>query len=179
MAEEQVEATAIEDQAEEPQVQAVQEPEPQAQAQAAPADTTDWKAEARKWEARAKENKAKADAYDAAEEERKSDLQKATERAERLESELKALKDKQARDAAVKKAAKEYGVDEDTLSRMSGDVDENAAFLKSKEPAKPAYPQVRDNGEIAVKGVTRDDIAAIKDPVERVRARAANLKLYQ
>ena len=72
---------------------------------------TDWKAEARKWEARAKENKAKADAYDEAQEAAKSDLQKAQERIAQLEQEKdeRAKKDEHA--ALVKKVMAEQKVD--------------------------------------------------------------------
>ena len=179
MAEEQVETTTTEVQEQEQQAQAGQQPAPEAKAQAEPKDPTDWKAEARKWEARAKENKAKADAYDAAEEERKSDLQKATERADRAEAELKAIKEEQERARAVKDAAARYGVDEETLSRMGGDIESNAEFLKSRKPPQPAYPQVNDRGEIPVKAVTEEDIESIKDPVERVRKRAQHIDLYK
>ena len=147
--------------------------EQQAQVQAEPVETTDWKAEARKWEARAKENKAKADAYDEAQEAAKSDLQKALERAEKAEAESKALRDEKARNAAVKAAAASYGVDEETLSRMGGDIDSNAAFLKAKQDAKPpaAYPQVKDNGEIQLsKPLTLEEIDRIEDYRERLAA---------
>lgn len=40
------------------------------------ADTTDWKAMARKWEARPKENAGKARAYDELQEQSKTELQR-------------------------------------------------------------------------------------------------------
>ena len=157
----------------------IEEEQPQAQAQAEPAaDTTDWKAEARKWEARAKENKAKADKYDEAQEAAKSDLQKAVERAERAEAESRALKEEQERARAVKAAAAAWGVDEDTLSRMGGDVEANAEFLKEKQSKTPAYPQVRDRGEVPVPKITKEEIRSIKNRAERRKAIAENLDKF-
>lgn len=48
-------------------------------------DKTDWKAEARKWEGRAKENSAKAQKFDAAEQEKLSEIEKANLRATNAE----------------------------------------------------------------------------------------------
>lgn len=48
-------------------------------------DATDWKAEARKWQTRAKENKSAADRLAALEESQKTEQQKVTERAEAAE----------------------------------------------------------------------------------------------
>lgn len=55
-------------------------------------DTTDWKAEARKWEARAKENAPAARKLAELEESQKSEIQKAQERAEAAERELATTK---------------------------------------------------------------------------------------
>jgi hypothetical protein len=90
---------------------------------------TDWKAEARKWEGRAKANKAKADQWDAQEEANKTELEKALARAERLKAELDGVKAEQARAAEVEKAAREHGVSAALLSRMSGDVAEGIGRL--------------------------------------------------
>lgn len=150
MAEGQTQATS-EGQAQEPQAQAATATEPQAQAQAAPADATDWKAEARKWEARAKENKSKADAYDEAQEAAKSDLQKAIERAERAEKLNADYEAEKARDAAVKAVAAEVGVDAELLALMKGntpdEITANAKTLKAKLDAQQKYPEVKDAGE--------------------------------
>ena len=108
---------------------------------------TDWKAEARKWEERAKANKAKADQWGAFEEKNKTELQKANEKAEKYKAELEAIKADQDRVAEVAKAAKEAGVDEALLARMSGDVSENAKFLKEIQGSTRRYPPTRDNGE--------------------------------
>lgn len=57
---------------------------------APPAQETDWKAEARKWEERAKANKSAAEKLAEIEEASKTETQKALERAERAEKALAA-----------------------------------------------------------------------------------------
>ncbi len=110
---------------------------------------TDWKAEARKWEERAKANKAKADQWDAQEEASKTELQKANELAEKYKRQLDGIAAERKRAEAVKAAAEKYRVDADMLSRMGGDVEENAKWLSEREGAEPAhrYPRTRDKGE--------------------------------
>lgn len=103
-------------------------------------DTTDWKAEARKWEDRAKANRK---AQEAAEEAlaAKSDY-------DSIKSELDALKAEKARAEAVKAAAIKYGVDAEYLARMEGaDVEENAKWLSER----PKYAPVHDGGEANAK----------------------------
>lgn len=56
------------------------------------ADETDWKAEARKWEGRAKENKAAADELEKLREAQKSDEEKRAEREAERDKELAAYK---------------------------------------------------------------------------------------
>ena len=62
---------------------------------------------------------------------------------------------------------------------MSGDVDENAAYLKQTMANAPKYGQVADGGESTPPVITRESIDAIKDPVERIQMRAQHLELYQ
>ena len=109
---------------------------------------TDWKAEARKWEERAKANKAKADQWDAQEQANKTELQKATELAEKYKKRLDGIEAERKRAESVKKAATEYGVDPDMLARMGGDVEENAKWLKERsDTGARRYPPTRDKGE--------------------------------
>ena len=91
----------------------------------------------------------KAKAYDEAEEANKSELQKAIEERDKIAAKLKAMEDEKARAEAVAKAAAEHGVDADLLSRMGGDVEENAQFLKEKNETAPMYGHVPDGGEAA------------------------------
>ncbi len=81
---------------------------------------TDWKAESRKWEQRAKQSEAA----------------------------LNELKAAQERNASVAAAAEKHGVPADVLSRMEGDAEENAKLL-AKALGGKAYPQTRDNGDAA------------------------------
>ena len=91
----------------------------------------------------------KAKAYDEAQEAAKSELQRAVERAEKAETELAGIKQEQERAALVAKLAAEKGVSAEMLSRMAGDVAENAEWLAAHDATKPKYPSVTDNGEVS------------------------------
>ena len=88
----------------------------------------------------------KAKAYDEATEASKSELQKAVEERDKFKAKLEAMEAEQARAEKVAKVAAENGVDAQLLARMSGDVDENAAFLK-EQLGKAKFPSVPDHGE--------------------------------
>ena len=144
------------------------EPQPQG-------DGTDWKAEARKWENRAKENR---DAQKAAEEAlaaKSGDYDSVKAELEAAVAERDKLRVEKERADEVAEAAKAHGVDAELLARMSGDVEANAEYLASM----PIYKPVHDGGERKAEPITRESIEAIKDPVERVRTRAQHLDLYQ
>lgn len=132
------------------------------------------------------ELKAKAARLDELEEAKKSELEKANDatakakaQAEDWKARYEALEaeNQRARDIAAKAA--EYGVDADMLSRMEGDVDENARFLKAREEAKPKFGDMHDGGEQPPAEMTLEDIRAIKNPAERVRARAEYLATHK
>jgi len=125
------------------------------------------------------ELKTKAAAYDEAAEASKSELQKAVEERDKLKAKLDKLEADAKRAEQVAKAAAEHGVDAELLSRMSGDVEENAKFLKEQMASVPKYGSVPDGGEQQPPTITREAIEAIKDPLERVRTRAQHLDLYQ
>ena len=57
---------------------------------------------------------------------------------------------------------------------MAGDVDENAQFLKQQLAAQPRYPTLNDQGDPKPQTASKADIMAIRDPVERLKAIAAN-----
>ena len=61
---------------------------------------------------------------------------------------------------------------------MSGDVEENAAYLKQTMANAPKFGQVPDGGETTPPTITKESIEAIENPVERVRMRAQHLDLY-
>jgi hypothetical protein len=84
-----------------------------------PRQRTDWKAESRKWE----------------------------ERAKRSETALRDLKAANERAAAVSAVAKKAGVPVEVLARMEGDPEENAAILASALAPARGYKVTRDAGE--------------------------------
>ena len=151
------------------------------------ADGTDWKAEARKWEGRAKSNndrirelEEKAKRLDELEAANKSDIERANDAATKAQasadewkSKFEALESERRHELDVREKAAQYGIDADVLMRMGGDVEENAKFLKAKEAARPKFGDMGDGGEQRQATVTPEQIDAIKDPVARVRARAA------
>lgn len=123
--------------------------------------------------------KAKAARYDAAEEAAKTDLQKAVEERDRLKAQLERLEGERARAEQVAKAASEHGVDAALLARMSGDVEENALFLKQQLAAMPKYPTLtNDRGDPKPPAISKDAILGIQDPAERLQAIAANKELF-
>ncbi len=101
---------------------------------------TDWKAEARKWERRSKENADKAKAYDELQEQSKTELEKAREQAASYKKQVDELNAKAERDAARAKVVKETGVPAELIS---GDDEESMrAFVEAvakwgKPPAGP------------------------------------------
>ena len=77
---------------------------------------TDWKAEARKWERRSKENAEKAKAYDELQEQSKTELEKAREQAASYKKQVDELNARAERDAARAKVAKDTGVPAELIS---------------------------------------------------------------
>ena len=75
----------------------------------------DWKAEARKWEARAKENSKAAKDYEKLKESQMTELERAQKRADDAEAEAKKLKAERDRKAWAEEIAKETGVPAEVL----------------------------------------------------------------
>ena len=94
------------------------------------------------------EVKAKAAKYDEVEEANKTELQKAVEERDALKARIDKLEADRAHADAVAKAAAEHGVDAALLARMSGDVEENAMYLKQSMANAPKFGQVPDGGEV-------------------------------
>lgn len=90
---------------------------------------TDWKAEARKWEKRSKENADKAKAYDELQEQSKTELEKAREQADSYKKQVDELNAKAERDAARAKVAKDTGVPAELIA--GDDEDSMRAFAKA------------------------------------------------
>lgn len=106
---------------------------------------TDWKALARKWEKRAKENAEKARAFD----EGTKDADKAQKQVEELVKELSDLKAQNATNDIRAKVSKETGVPQDLIR---GDTEEEMQeFAQSlTEWAKPkSAPRVKSPGKFS------------------------------
>lgn len=106
------------------------------------------------------EFKAKAAKLDEIEEASKSELQKAVEERDKWKAEAEAMKAERERAAQIAKAAAEHGVDAMLLERMSGDVDENAKFLK-EQMGQAKYPSVPDYGESKPPSAKKTEIPII------------------
>lgn len=153
----------------------------------------DWKteyekvlAQSRKWEERAKSNSAAAKRLAELEDASKTDAEKmadAIKRAEEAEAKVADYERKAERTSIVAEVAAEKGVDADWLSRMAGDtredIEANADFLAQKVGGAPIYPSVPDRGQAKTPPMTKEQIESIKDPRERVRARARHIELYE
>lgn len=155
-----------------------------AQQQTQPA--VDWEAryreaveQSRKWEGRSKANADKAKAYDALAEKAEADAKRAAD----AETELAALKAEAAHAAQVAQVAEAKGVDADLLAAMRADTAEEleaaADKLAASYAARSLYPSVSDQGAMQTPAMTAESIDAIKDPMERLRARRENAHIYR
>ena len=91
--------------------------------------------------------KEKAEKLDKLEEASKSEIQKMTEKAERLQKELDEIKQAENIREIRSKVAKETGIPENLLT-WSTEEDCTAQAEAIKAFAKPAYPTLRDAGEV-------------------------------
>lgn len=112
-----------------------------------PAQETDWKAEARKWEERAKANKGAAERLTELEEAAKSDLQKALERAEAAEAEASALAAQHQLDAWKTEVATATNVPAhvlagSTLEELEAHASAIRALIADQGPAASVGPYV-------------------------------------
>lgn len=137
---------------------------------------TDWKKEARKWEARSKENAEKLAKLQEQAEQMRANGAKVDE----LTKELEALKASKAHDEAVLKVSSETGI---PANLLKGDNEEELnAFAQSltsyMEAQKPSYPTDKGAGQNSPR-ITREQIFAIKNPQERQKVIAENLDLFK
>lgn len=134
------------------------EQQPGAEPHGEAAADIDWKAKARLWESRAKDNKTKADDAASRAAEIKAELER-TQLAVRI-----------SRETGVP-IELVYGTTEEEMSASAKAAADWAAALV------PGYPSDK-GGSAPAAPVTRESIEQIKDPLERIRARAANVNLY-
>lgn len=148
---------------EEPQAQQPEGPD----AEEAEKQEIDWKAEARKWEARAKRGNSE-------------ELAAANERAEKAEAELAAANAQIAREQAARRVSEATGV---PVGVLRGDTEEEMAahaqaVAEYARALKPTYPADKGGAQPAPP-VTAASIEAIEDPIERIKKRAENAHLYR
>lgn len=140
--------------------------EPEEKEQDEGADATDWKAMARKWEARSKENAEKAKAYDELQEESKTELQKAKEAAEKAKAELDGIKAKAKLDEARRRVAKSAGVPESLVFGATEDeMEANARAVA--EYAKPKAGARGHSGRFDANAGSDDGVSAAKARLAR------------
>lgn len=107
--------------------------------QGEPEASTDWKAEARKWEKLAKKGKQAEDELARLKEAQMSEQEKATARAEKAEAELEAMKAETARIKSAAEIAAKEGVPRELLEYCSTS-DDMEAFAKAyKELQVPTH----------------------------------------
>ena len=107
------------------------EPEPATKPTDAPAQETDWKAEARKWEERAKANKGAADRLAEIEEASKTEAQKAAERLAAAEAKVAEFEQREQVAKWKDEVAKATGVPAAALAGSSKDeIEAHAETLK-------------------------------------------------
>lgn len=140
------------------------EPDYKALYEAAQEEAKQAKAQSRKWEKRAKANP--------------------DDQVAELRAELDALKSAQKRAGIVNSVASELNVPRDVLDRMAGDDEEtiraNASLLTGLVTAQQQQRgNVPDGGEAKPPTVTREQIEAIEDPMERIHAIAAHRSLFE
>lgn len=140
---------------------------------------TDWKAQARKWEERAKANKDKADLWDA--------QQQAVPTVEALQAQIDEMRQAQAqaekaaeRTRALMEVSQATGVPADLLKGETAEELAASAQLVNDFVARkqPGYPSDKGGGSNGA-AVTRESIESIKDPAARIKARAEHIDLYR
>jgi hypothetical protein len=155
----------------EPQGEPTNTPTPTAPpAPAAPAQETDWKAEARKWESRAKENSEATKRLAEIEEASKSEAQKLADRAAAAEAKVAQFESEKQQREWVKQVAEATGVPAAALRGSTlEDIQAHADSLKSlisQEPPAPRGPIVPSEGTTNGNGrevsqLSKDDLKSM------------------
>lgn len=126
------------------------------------------------------ELKDKAAQYDEMQEKNKSELERANEKVSALQKKLDDMaKENEIRNIR-QSVSKETGVPDELLSGTNEDeckmqADKILAFAKSKQ----GYPTIKDGGETPQKKMSKQDILAIKNQKERLKAIQENIDLFK
>ena len=118
-------------------------------------DGTDWKAEARKWELRAKDNKTAAEELAALKESQKTDQQKVEERISQMEkraadAESRALRSDIASKHGISAEDRDLfltGSDEESLTAQAKRLAERVADQKKQGNVAPKEGETKTNGK--------------------------------
>ena len=134
------------------------------------------KANARKWEKRAKENKDSQPLLA----QTKEELEQIKAEYEQAQSQLTELEKQKQRDDLVNRISKETGLPKTVIDSMKGDTEEEllavAETVKESIGTIPLYPTSKNDGsQVSPVKLSKEEIFAIKDPVERRKAIAENL----
>ena len=130
-------------------------------------DTTDWKAEARKWEKYAKENKAARDELDALKAAQMTEQEKLVKRAEEAEAALAAVNSKlqhaqDVADVAAKSGVPaqllEFCADREAMEAFAQQYGANATPVHSA-PSAPSTRLTRDTGKQMTNGEVFAELA--------------------
>lgn len=130
---------------------------------------TDWKAEARKWEARARANKDASDKLTQIEEAQKTEAQKLTDRAETAERALNEAKAEQTRLAVIAK----HGIPANLQHLVKG-ADESELTAAAESLAELTKPDP-NAGRVVVPGDQAQDIPLNGEGIENALKSALNL----
>ena len=114
---------------------------------------TDWKAECRKWEKRAKENDRAARELAEIREQQMTDLEKALKRAEKAEA---ALKEREAADALVREVMDKHRVDPKYADLLTAADEEGLTAQAKLIGERFAEPVPTDTGEQPASGGGED-----------------------
>ncbi len=146
------------------------------QTPAAPAAAeTDWKAQSRKWEQRAKENLAAAEKLAQLEEQNKSEAEKAADRLAKLEAENNALKLEKQQSQWRDEVAETTGMPASVLRGSTlEEIEAHAESLKSafqvaakQDPKDPPVPTVGQTPQTPGNVPLREQIAAAEKAGDR------------
>lgn len=153
----------------EKEVEPTQQSEPQG---------TDWKAEAKKWEKRSKANETKARKWDAAQKDAPT-IESMAQQIEELKADAEKARKQAEYQTLLSNVSQATGIPAQlikgtTEEEMTQSAQAIAEYAKS---TGAGFPQDKGGGA-KKQGLTRDEIAKIKDPVARVKARAENINLY-
>ncbi len=134
------------------------------------------KANARKWEKRAKENKDSQPLL----EQTKEELEKIKADYEQAQSRLTEFEKSKERNDLIKRIANETGLPTSIISTMRGDTEEelleSAKVVQNSFKSIPLYPTSKNDGsQVKPVKLSKDEIFAIKNPSERRKAIAENL----